>query len=535
MRRRPSYLCFIALWALVASRHAEPVKAPWRLHTDSRWIVDKQGRRVKLACVNWASHLEPMVAEGLDKKPVDWISKQIASMGFNCVRLTWPLFMVTNDSLGSMSVAQSFRDLGLVDYIGGIRQNNPSLLDVSVLAAFRAVVTSLGDNNVMVILDNHISKPGWCCSNRDGNGFFGDQYFDPNLWIKGLTRMATMIRRIGNVVGMSLRNELRGPKENLRDWLRYMERGAEVVHSANPHVLVIASGLYYDTDLWFLGHIPMKVSFARKLVFELHWYASSSGTVWEDGNANERCKDATDKVMSKAGFILNQGMPLFVSEFGGELSGQNVNDDRYFNCFFGVAAKLDFDWALWTIVGSYYLRKGIVGMEETFGVLNKDFSGPRNASFLQRISALQAPFQGATSSSPTRRILFHPLTGLCIQRKREQEQLQLGACNESEAWTHTRHHTIRMRGTDLCMQADRLEKPVKLSTNCADHGSRWKTISESKMHFSSNIVGSNVTVCLDIDFSTKTVIASPCKCLREDATCNPASQWFELVNMTRPT
>jgi len=175
---------------------------------------------------------------------------------------------------------------------------------------------------------------------------------------------------------------------------RYMERGAEVVHSANPHVLVIASGLYYDTDLWFLGHIPMKVSFARKLVFELHWYASSSGTVWEDGNANERCKDATDKVMSKAGFILNQGMPLFVSEFGGELSGQNVNDDRYFNCFFGVAAKLDFDWALWTIVGSYYLRKGIVGMEETFGVLNKDFSGPRNASFLQRISALQAPFQG---------------------------------------------------------------------------------------------------------------------------------------------
>jgi len=78
-----------------------------------------------------------MVAEGLDKKPVDWISKQIASMGFNCVRLTWPLFMVTNDSLGSMSVAQSFRNLGLVDYIGGIRQNNPSLLDVSVLAAFR--------------------------------------------------------------------------------------------------------------------------------------------------------------------------------------------------------------------------------------------------------------------------------------------------------------------------------------------------------------------------------------------------------------
>lgn len=132
--RRPSGLCFIALWALMAS---EPMRASCRLHTDSRWIVDRHGHRVKLACVNWASHLEPMVAEGLDKQPVDWISKQIASMGFNCVRLTWPLFMVTNHSLGSMSVAQSFWNLGLVDYIGGIRQNNPSLLDLSLLAAFR--------------------------------------------------------------------------------------------------------------------------------------------------------------------------------------------------------------------------------------------------------------------------------------------------------------------------------------------------------------------------------------------------------------
>ncbi|XP_030545071.1 glycosyl hydrolase 5 family protein-like [Rhodamnia argentea] len=533
--RRLSCLYFIALWVLTASRCAEPARVSWRLHTDSRWIVDRHGHRVKLACVNWASHLEPMVAEGLNKQPVDWISKQIASMGFNCVRLTWPLFMVTNDSLGSMSVAQSFWNLGLVEYIRGIRRNNPKLLDVSLLAAFRAVVSSLGENNVMVILDNHISKPGWCCSNLDGNGFFGDRYFDPNLWNIGLARMAKMFRRTHNVVGMSLRNELRGPRENLRDWFRYMERGAEVVHSANPHVLIIVSGLYYDTDLWFLGRIPMKVSFTRKLVFELHWYASSSGVIWEDGNANELCKDATDQVMSKAGFILNQGMPLFVSEFGGELGGQNVNDDRYFNCFFAAAAKLDFDWALWTIVGSYYLRKGIVGMDEPFGVLDKDFSGPRNASFLQRISALQAPFQGATSSKPTHRILFHPLTGLCVQRKQDQGQLQLGPCREPEAWTHTHCHTVRVRGTDLCMRADQLAKPVRLGADCTDHGSEWKTVSESKMQFSSNIVGSNVTVCLDIDFSTKTIITSPCKCLREDTSCDPASQWFQLVNTTRST
>ena len=82
------------------------------------------------------------------------------------------------------------------------------------------MVSNLGANNVMVILDNHISKLGWCCSNDDGNGFFGDQYFDPDLWINGLTKMATIFKGVPNVVGMSLRNEPRGPKQNLPDWYK---------------------------------------------------------------------------------------------------------------------------------------------------------------------------------------------------------------------------------------------------------------------------------------------------------------------------
>lgn len=86
----------------------------------------------------------------------------------------------------------------------------------------QAVVSNLGDNNVMVILDNHISKPGWCCSNFDGNGFFGDKYFDPDVWVTGLTKMATLFRNSTNVVGMSLRNELRGSRQNVADWYRYI-------------------------------------------------------------------------------------------------------------------------------------------------------------------------------------------------------------------------------------------------------------------------------------------------------------------------
>lgn len=86
----------------------------------------------------------------------------------------------------------------------------------------QAVVESLTENKVMVILDNHLSKPGWCCSNSDGNGFFGDQYFDPELWISGLTKMATLFKDNPYVVAMSLRNELRGPRQNANDWYRYI-------------------------------------------------------------------------------------------------------------------------------------------------------------------------------------------------------------------------------------------------------------------------------------------------------------------------
>ncbi|CAK9180534.1 unnamed protein product [Ilex paraguariensis] len=107
------------------------------LSTNSRWIVDESGQRVKLACVNWVSHLEAMVAEGLSKQPVDSISKKIVDMGFNCVRLTWPLFLFTNDSLASLTVRQSFQSLGLIESVAGFQANNPSIVDLSLVNAYQ--------------------------------------------------------------------------------------------------------------------------------------------------------------------------------------------------------------------------------------------------------------------------------------------------------------------------------------------------------------------------------------------------------------
>lgn len=165
------------------------------LSANKRWIVDAAtGKRVKLSCINWAAHLEPMLAEGLEKTPLEEIVGELAKMHFNCVRLTWPTFMFTRPSYGQVQVAQTLDSLGLKNAKEGIAKNNPFILKMTHVQAYEAVINELGAQRIMVLLDNHISKPEWCCSNTDGNGFFGDEYFHPEEWLQGLTLVAKRFR-----------------------------------------------------------------------------------------------------------------------------------------------------------------------------------------------------------------------------------------------------------------------------------------------------------------------------------------------------
>lgn len=409
MRRRVA-LCLV-LFAF-AGLHAAAVEAV-TLSTSSRWIVDDEagGRRVKLACVNWPSHLEPVVTEGLGMQPVDAISKKVASLGFNCVRLTYPIALATNASLSSLTVRRSLLAHGLAGAVAGVEANNPGLLDLTLIESFRAVVDSLGESGVMVILDNHVSRPGWCCADDDGNGFFGDRHFDPDAWVRGLGAMAALFAGVPNVVGMSLRNELRGPRQNADDWYRYMQMGAEAVHAANPAALVIMGGLGYDTDLSFLAARPVDVSFAAaergKLVFELHWYSFADARAWESEDANEVCGRVARGVARRGGFLLDAGFPLFLSEFGADTRGGSRKDDRYLPCAAAVAAELDLDWALWALQGSYALRQGVAGADEVYGVLDWSWSKPRNATALSRIQSLQRPLRGQFAVNGVARSRHH--------------------------------------------------------------------------------------------------------------------------------
>lgn len=506
------------------------------LSTSSRWIVDEAGHRVKLACVNWPSHLEPVVTEGLGRQPVGAIAARLASLGFNCVRLTYPTALATNATLSSLTVRQSLLAHGLGETAGGVAVNNPGFLDLTLMDSFRAVVRSLGEANVMVVLDNHVSRPGWCCGDDDGNGFFGDRDFDPDVWVDGLGTMATVFADAPNVVGMSLRNELRGPRQNPQDWYTYMQRGAEAVHAANPRALVIMGGLGYGYDLSFLATRQVGVTFLaeNKLVFEAHWYSFSDARAWESGNANEACGRAAREFARRAGFLLDRGVPLFLSEFGADSRGGDRKDDRFFPCAAAVAAELDLDWALWALQGSYALRQGVPGMDEVFGVLDWSWAGPRNGTVLPRVRALQRALRGpGYAEAMPYSVLFHPVTGLCAVRA--ATTLELGPCNATDAWAYAPPASkLLLRDAPLCLRADGRGQPARLSAvACGDALSTWRLVSDSGMHVAVDEADGGGMLCLDVGEDGRSVVTNPCACLRGDGECDPERQWFKVVTRTR--
>lgn len=175
---------------------------------------------------------------------------------------------------------------------------------------------------------------------------------------------------------------------------RYMISGAETIHKVNPKVLVIFSGMDFDKDLSFLDPNRVRLSFEKKLVFEVHWYGFNNADQWNNGNLNQVCSKISNNLMKNAGFLLDNGFPLFMSEFGIDQRGGNTADNRYLTCFLAFAIELDIEWAIWTLHASYYIRDGIPDMEEDYSVLSYDWASPRNVTILRILSSIQVPYIG---------------------------------------------------------------------------------------------------------------------------------------------
>ncbi|CAF1075747.1 unnamed protein product [Rotaria sordida] len=144
-------------------------------------------------------------------------------MNLTCVRLTYSIDVTRSSSL---AVYRSLLRLNVILALKGFIENNPLLINKSI---------------------------SYCCNEFDGNGFWGDRYFDVEQWIDGLIFMAKKTINRPYIIGMSLRNELRGLRQNLPEWYDYVLRGiGEAISSINSRLLIIISDLNYDLDLSFI-------------------------------------------------------------------------------------------------------------------------------------------------------------------------------------------------------------------------------------------------------------------------------------------
>ena len=358
--------------------------------TSKNTIVDARGDPVRLRCVNWPGSMETLMPEGLQHNSVANIVQLIVQMNFTCVRLT---YSIDATQAGNLTAYQSFSRLGLTSALNGFATNNPSLLNSSTSMVFDAVLDELAKANLYVLFDNHVSKAMWCCSSADGNGFWGDRYFDADQWVIGLRFMAEKTLRRQNIIAMSLRNELRGLRQNQKDWYRNVLRGVrEAINLINPDLLIVVSGLSYDLDLSFIQYLSIQEllpPFIRsKIVYEAHWYS------WSNYGHSTECDPMKAGIEEAWGYILRLNQtyttPMWLSEFGTNVD-QFKGDDPFIDCvrsLLQTSPTSTMSWSYWVLAGSYYVRSGAPESHESFGLLTDDWKEIKSKDFIKVLSAM---------------------------------------------------------------------------------------------------------------------------------------------------
>ncbi len=138
------------------------------LHANGHKILDSAGRVVRLTAVNWYGFdQKEYLAGGLDHARLETIIAQIRDIGVNSVRLPW-----ANETLKHNPPA--------ADY--AVRAN-PKLRGKHALDVLDAVIAALARARIMVILDNHMSRADWCCTEADGNGLWYNAEYPEEKWL----------------------------------------------------------------------------------------------------------------------------------------------------------------------------------------------------------------------------------------------------------------------------------------------------------------------------------------------------------------
>ena len=213
--------------------------------------------------------MELFAVDGLNKQPLDAIVATIVALGFNCVRLPFSLELLFEDPpVPAIAVDPALNP----DLPPGIR--GMALLDRTIEA-----MTSAG---LMVVLNNHNSKAGWCCSGTSEEGIWHNSIYSVDRWYDSIRLMGRRYRNNSLVVAYDLRNEIHdvnatkltwgATDDEHTDWRVASTKGARALQEAAPNMLVVLSGLCYGYELRAMRASPPEMLVPDKLVYTSHTY-----------------------------------------------------------------------------------------------------------------------------------------------------------------------------------------------------------------------------------------------------------------------
>jgi endoglucanase len=363
------------------------------LSTCGRWVVDRRGRRVKLASVNWygASDVKHVVG-GLDKVPLEGVVQTIRELGFNSVRLPFSNDMLRAPAVPAEAVAA-----------------NPALAGKTPLELFDATVSALTDAGLLVVLNNHSTHAMWCC-NFDDDGLWWTAEHSEEDWIRDWEMIADRYGKNPRVVGADLRNEIRIARPaggilpripnwgggGANDWLAAATRAGNRVLARAPGWLIIVEGLNSAEDLTQAGARPVVLNTPGKVVYSAHQYSffrpgmpaipGLGGPTYAAMNAAD-FKTATTK---QWGYLLEPGKPGTAPVWLGEFGDSATSDPAWLTNLAGYLAETDADFAYWPLNGGPKAS----GESEPFGLLEDDWRTVRNDWRLALLRKLQPATRG---------------------------------------------------------------------------------------------------------------------------------------------
>jgi endoglucanase len=138
-----------------------------------------------------------MIPEGLQHSSIQDIVAWFPRFGLNSVRMTFAIEMIDDYLANSpnqtleKSVINALGQSNGTKVLNQILSKNPQFTrNTTRLQVWDAIGKELSRQGVIIHLDNHVSKAFWCCADDDGNGWFGEKYFDVEKWKSGLAFMA---------------------------------------------------------------------------------------------------------------------------------------------------------------------------------------------------------------------------------------------------------------------------------------------------------------------------------------------------------